>query len=86
MCTLAQKKELFVKKYGVGVEVKVPVPPTTIRDNEPSPFSSGSNGSITKLRVNKDTLQLEYYHNWWSYGWYSEGYAEQVCQALNQVI
>jgi len=79
--------ESFKKKYGEGVEIKVPNPVMTIRDNYPSPFSSGSNGYITKLRINPTTHGFEYYHNWWNYGWkFEKKYTRQACKALRQVI
>jgi len=76
----------FEDKYGKQ-EVKLPKPIEVINDSHPSPFSSGSNGYITKLRV-KDG-KLEYYLNWWAYGWYDANdgkYPQAIEIALKQVL
>ena len=81
-----QLTEVFKAMYEEGIEVQVPKPVITIRDNYASPFSSGSNGYINKLRINKQTHELEYYHDWWNYGWFNKGYSKQVIRALKQVV
>lgn len=64
--------ELYTKrfkgKYGDS-EIELSSPVITVYDNHSDPFSSGSNGYITKARVKNDVL--EFYHDWWDYGWYS---------------
>lgn len=62
--------ESFKRRYG-NKEVELQQRVMTIMDSRASygPFSSGSNGYITKARV-KDGV-LEFYHDWWSYGWFS---------------
>ena len=65
---MATIKEEFKKLYG-NREVKLPSSILTINDSYASPFSSGSNGYLTKVRLNKDNF--EFYHDWWSYGWIS---------------
>ena len=65
MATITEK---FKKLYG-DREIELPSHVLTIKDNYASPFSSGSNGYLTKIRLNKDNF--EFYHNWWSYGWIS---------------
>lgn len=77
----------FKGRYGEGIEISVPNPVMTIRDNYASPFSSGSNGYIAKLRINKNTHKFEYYHDWWAYGWeFDEKYSAEICMALKQII
>lgn len=75
-------KEKFKKLYGSS-EVKLPSSILTIYDSYASPFSSGSNGYLTKIRLNKDNC--EFYHDWWNYGWLSfdevkEKYPHTVCK------
>lgn len=57
--------EEFKKQYGFQ-EVKVPKPPCIYHSNDA--------GSITmeKLRINKETGKLEYWHEYWDYGWRDE--------------
>ena len=80
--------ELFKQKYGVGFEVKLPRPIMTIFDNYPSPFSSGSCGYMKKLRIDPETEEFQYYHDWWAYGWneYDEYMEKHGVDALNQVL
>jgi len=66
---MATIKEKFKKLYG-NSEVKLPSHILTINDSYASPFSSGSNGYLTKVRLNKED-NFEFYHNWWAYGWIS---------------
>lgn len=76
-------KKAFIKKYGKGVEVKVPEPVRTIKD-----FQAGS-GFVKYIRVNKDTNELEYYHDWWQYGWFpikGNEYQNQALKALSMLI
>lgn len=78
----------FKNKYG-DKEVKLPYEILTVYDSYASPFSSGSNGYITKVRVRNGVL--EFYHNWWAYGWFSynemnEKYPCQVCKAISMVL
>ena len=61
-------KEEFKKLYG-NREIELPSHIITINDSYTSPFSSGSNGYLTKVRLNNDNF--EFYHDWWSYGWIS---------------
>jgi len=76
----------FQTKYGEGNEVKVPSPVLTVYDNYANPFSSGSNGYITKLRINKSTHKFEYFHDWWAYGWeFDAKYTDEAICALEQV-
>ena len=65
---MATIKEAFKKLYG-DREIELPSPVLTINDSYASPFSSGANGYLTKIRLNKDNF--EFYHDWWSYGWIS---------------
>ena len=65
---MATIKEEFKKLYG-DREIKLPSRIITINDNYASPFSSGSNGYLTKVRLSKDNF--EFYHDWWDYGWIS---------------
>lgn len=65
----------FTNKYGDN-EIELPRPVVTIRDSRPDPFSSGSDGHITKARRNGDTL--EFYHDWWAYGWVSHDEMERT--------
>lgn len=61
-------KEKFKKLYE-DRKIELPFHVLTINDNYASPFSSGSNGYLTKIRLNKDNF--EFYLDWWSYGWIS---------------
>lgn len=61
-------KDSFLEKYGED-EVKLPFEILTIQDNYAGPFSSGSNGYLTKVRLKNG--EFEFYHNWWNYGWLS---------------
>lgn len=64
--TMSLDESLFFKKYG-DAEVKLPVDILTIKDDQCGPFSSGSNGHLTKIRLKSG--QFELYHSWWAYGW-----------------
>ncbi len=80
----AMYAESFKKKYG-DKEVELERPVMSVCDNSPEPFSSGSNGYITKVRVKNSTL--EFYHNWWRYGWFSyEEMHKDYSRAVNSVI
>ena len=79
-------KDKFKQRYGIGIEVKIPKPVMTIRDDYPYALCSGSNGYISKVRINSETDDLEYYHSWWKGGWFNKGYARQLRSALNQVL
>ena len=59
--------KLFKSKYG-DREVEL-TPRVLTTDDRDAIFGSGSNGYITKARV-KDNV-LEFYHDWWNYGWLS---------------
>lgn len=61
-------EQLFIAKYGES-EIDLPKGILTIRDDYPSPFSSGSNGYITTVRVKNN--QFEFYHDFWGGGWMS---------------
>lgn len=75
----------FKEKYKILQEVKVPNSPITIRDTEGF-HASGSNGYLSRLRINKDG-RLEYYHDWWQYGWFDDDkYIPQKIKALKQVL
>ena len=88
---MATIKEKFKKLYG-NREVELPSHVLTINDNYASPFSSGSNGYLTKIRLNNNNF--EFYHNWWSYGWISfdevkEKYPYAACKVeslINHLI
>ena len=68
-----------------GTEVKLPRPVLTIYDSYPDPFSSGSNGYITKVRVRSNAL--EFYHDWWDYGWKSYSEMKKInSQSVKEVI
>lgn len=62
-------KEEFKKLYG-NREIELPFHIITINDSYASPFSSGSDGYLTKVRLNKED-NFEFYHDWWDYGWIS---------------
>lgn len=72
---MATIKEKFKKLYG-NREVKLPCQIMTIFDNYASPFSSGGNGYLTKVRLNKED-NFEFYHDWWDYGWLSSDEVEE---------
>ena len=93
-CDVEKKKDVldvlieeFKKKFFfAGTEVKVPNPPITIRDTEGF-HASGANGYMKKLRINPKTGHLEYYHDWWAYGWEDDDkYRAQKISALKQVL
>lgn len=79
--------ECFKKKYPFfGHEVIVPNPPLTIDDTKGF-HASGGCGHITKLRINPKTTRFEYWHDWWSYGWFDDDeYKTQKIEALKQVL
>ena len=81
------QEEIFLKKYGNN-EIKLPCNILTIRDNYASPFSSGSNGYLTKVRVKNS--KFEFYHDWWNYGWSTKEEIKKeyphVIRKLNKVI
>lgn len=66
---MATITEEFKKLYG-DREVKLPSHVLTINDSHASPFSSGANGYLTKVRLNKED-NFEFYHDWWAYEWIS---------------
>lgn len=79
--------EEFFKKFG-NQEIILPREIMVIRD-DCGPFSSGSNGYISKLRINPSTKELEYYLNWWAYGWNkaTDGkYPDAIREALAMVL
>jgi hypothetical protein len=83
---MTTKEKQFFGKYGNN-EIELPKPICVIKDNYPSPFSSGANGYITKLRIHNN--QLEYYLDWWNYGWYpttDHKYDEAIELALNMAL
>lgn len=93
-CDVEKKKDIletlieeFKNKWAfAGHEVNVPNPPLTIRDTEGF-HASGSNGYMTKLRINPNTGKFEYWHDWWSYGWCDDDqYRSQKIAALKQVL
>lgn len=61
-------KEEFKKLYG-NREIELPSHIITINDSYTSPFSTWTNGYLTKVRLNNDNF--EFYHDWWIYGWIS---------------
>jgi len=68
----------FVQCFGEQ-EVRIPNGGLcVIHDSYASPFSSGSNGYITKIRVRKD--KLEYYLDWWDYGWKVDDKYQDACE------
>lgn len=76
--------EAFKQKYG-DKEVRIEKRIVTIYDNFPGPHSSGSNGYITKARV-RDSV-LEFYHDWWNYGWFSyKEMHKEYARAINKAI
>lgn len=80
--------EEFFKKFG-NQEIILPRQIMVIRDDYAGPFSSGSNGYITKLRINPSTKELEYYLSWWAYGWNkaTDGkYPDAIREALAMVL
>ena len=80
--------EEFFKKFG-NQEIILPREIMVIRDDYAGPFSSGSNGYISKLRINPSTKELEYYLNWWAYGWNkaTDGkYPDAIREALAMVL
>lgn len=81
------QEDRFIEKYS-DKEVELRYDILTIRDNYGSPFSSGSNGYLTKVRIRN--RKYEFYHNWWSYGWLTREEIEKeypcaACQ-LNSAI
>lgn len=73
----------FIEKYG-DKEVELPYPIMTIYDNYASPFSSGSNGYLKKVRVRNG--KFEFYHDWWRYGWLTmEEIREQYPKAYGKL-
>lgn len=73
----------FIEKYG-DKEVELPYPIMTIFDDYPSPFSSGSNGYLEKVRVRNG--KFEFYHDWWRYGWLTmEEIREQYPKAYKKL-
>ena len=62
-------KEEFKKIYG-NKEIELSPHIITINDSHASSFSSGSNGYLTKIRLNKEN-NFEFYHDWWEYEWIS---------------
>lgn len=80
--------EEFFKKFG-NEEIILPRKIMVIRDDYAGPFSSGSNGYISKLRINPSTKELEYYLSWWAYGWNkaTDGkYPDAIREALAMVL
>lgn len=80
-------KDELKKKHG-DEEVIFPDPILTVSDKYSFPFSSGSNGYITKARYNNNTIEL--YHDWWQYGWFpykelEKDYPKAVKKALNNL-
>lgn len=59
-------QQAFQDKYG-NEEVNLLSPILTIRDDYASPFSSGSNGYLTQVRIRDG--HFEFYHNFWGPGW-----------------
>ena len=77
----------FKGKYG-DREVELTSHVLTIYDSYANPFSSGSNGYITKARVRNNVLEL--YHDWWAYGWFpyeelAKKHPKAVDEALRQL-
>ena len=67
----------FLERFG-DQEVSIPNGGLcVIHDCHANPFSSGSNGYITKLRVRNNTL--EYYLDWWDYGWKADNKYQDEC-------
>ena len=83
---MTYEEQRFKEKYK-DQEVELPRPLLVIRDDHPSPFSSGSNGYIKKLRARNG--KLEYYLDWWDYGWHpaDDGkYPNEIEDALRQLL
>ena len=90
------QEEMRAKEYAEQVkakfgteEIRLKEPVLTISDNSASPFSSGGSGYIKRVRVKDDVL--EFYHDWWAYGWYSyvelhKKYPRAVTSAINQIL
>lgn len=83
---MTQKKD-FEKKYG-NSEVELQHHILTIFDSYPSPFSSGSNGYLTKVRLRNG--EFEFYHDWWAYEWLTESdvmhnYPDAYCKLNNEI-
>ncbi|MBP5722866.1 MAG: hypothetical protein J6X18_04745 [Bacteroidales bacterium] len=58
---------LFAEKYGSNFEVTLPKTVCILKDDYPSTHCSGSNAYITKVRFHAG--KIEYYVDWWKYGW-----------------
>ena len=76
------------RKYG-NKEIELPKEVLTIYDSYANFFSSGTNGYLTKARIRNN--QLEFYHDWWAYGWFSydelhEKYPEAVDTAVDLLL
>jgi hypothetical protein len=43
---------------------------------------------MKKLRIDPETEEFQYYHDWWAYGWngYDEYMEKHGVDALNQVL
>jgi hypothetical protein len=65
----------FKDMFGVGTEVKLKTPAKVI-DDSGGFMSSGSNGYISAFRINPETKHIEYYLDFWCYGWH-DGETEQ---------
>ena len=65
-------KQSFLNTYGADIEVCLPEDICIGRDSCASPFSSGSNGYLTKIRLNGTTGKFEVYVDWWRPGWRGE--------------
>ena len=85
--------ENFKRLFGISTEVMLKKPVRVIDDN--GAFGSGSDGYVSGLRINPQTNHIEYYLNFWCYGWhdgevecddYSGVFKEFGVQLIEQAI
>jgi hypothetical protein len=60
--------ESFKRVFGVGNEVKLEKSVRVFSDS--GAFGSGSDGYVSALRINPETKHIEYYLDFWCYGWH----------------
>ena len=81
------QKTIFERKYGSN-KVELPHHILTIFDSYSSPFSSGSNGYLTRVRLRNGNF--EFYHDWWAYEWLTESevrdkYPDAYCKLSYEI-
>ena len=59
----------FKRVFGIGNEVKLDKRVRVINDSGGF-MSSGSDGYVSALRINPETKHIEYYLDFWCYGWH----------------